>query len=141
MNCVFLGHRSVTSIAKLELKAEIIKLKSSGADCFYVGNNGNFDFLVQSVLCEIEEDGDNIKYEIVLSYIGEKPLCSKIKNTLFPSGQETALPRYAISKRNEWLLEQADVMIVYLNNKISNTYKYVRRAEKKGIRIINLAEK
>ena len=77
----------------------------------------------------------------MLSYIGEKPLCSKIKNTLFPSGQETALPRYAISKRNEWLLEQADVMIVYLNNKISNTYKYVRRAEKKGIRIINLAEK
>ena len=140
MNCVFFGHSNTSAELNGKLKDVIVVLMNEGVERFYVGNNGNFDCLAQRALCEIEKEGYNVKWEVVISYIGEAPLCDMANKTLFPSGQEKALPRFAISKRNEWLLKNADVMIVYLKNKMSNTYKYVKRAEKKDIRIINLAE-
>ncbi len=140
MNCVFFGHREAPDFLKEKLKAVIFELAGNETR-FYVGNSGAFDALVQGALAEMEKEDSKIKYSIALSRIDELALSGKQENTIFPEGQETAVPIFAISKRNEWLFKKADIMVVYLKNKISNTYKYVSRAEKRGIKIINLAEK
>lgn len=139
MKCVFLGHREAPDGLKSELKRTILALASDGSELF-VGNNGGFDALVQSVFLEMANEGCEIKYTIVLSKINELALSGKQKNTVFPEGQEAALPRFAISKRNEWLFKNADIVVTYMKNEASNTYKYVSRAKKKGAKIINLAK-
>lgn len=54
MNCSFFGHADTVSDIKSRLKEEILKLYySEEIECYYVGNNGNFDFLVQSVLLSL----------------------------------------------------------------------------------------
>ena len=141
MICTFFGHKDSPYILKGELKKLILHLiDNRGVKNFYVGNNGNFDFLVQVVLKEILSDKDDIHFSIVLSFLGEKALSNEQKHTVFPEGLEFSLPRFAISKRNEWMLRQADFAVVYVNHHFSNAYKWLEKATAKGIEVINLSE-
>lgn len=47
MKCAFFGHRDAPSSIKPRLGEAIFNLISNGVDEFYVGNNGNFDLIVQ----------------------------------------------------------------------------------------------
>lgn len=138
MKCAFFGHRDAPSSIKPRLDEAIFNLISNGVDEFYVGNNGNFDLIVQNTLLNMIEKGERLKLRIVLSRIGEIALSKYQEYTIFPEGQEEALPKFAISKRNEWIINKADILIVYSRNSFSNTWKIIKKAETKGKRIIKL---
>lgn len=140
MNCVFFGHRDAPQIVKEKIKDAILNLLNEGYRSFFVGNNGSFDALTQAALQEVGEKNPELKYNIVLSRIDESALNGKQEMTIFPEGGERFLPKYAILKRNDWMLKRASVLVVYLLNSYSNVAKYVKRARKKGIRVINLAK-
>ncbi len=140
MNCTFFGHRDAPSFIKPKLKEAILKLLDAGVEHFYVGNNGSFDLLVQVSLSEIAKEIPHIKYSIVLSYIDELAISENQEATIFPEGQELAYPKFAISKRNEWLLDNSYYVIAYAKNTCSNTHKIIERAKRKGLIVINLAE-
>ena len=140
MNCTFFGHRDAPSNIKSNLEREIMSLSNKGVKHFYVGNNGNFDFLVQTTLNKLANQNPNVKYSIVLSHISETALNGEQEKTVFPEGQELALPKFAVSKRNEWLLKNSSVVIAYVINHSSNSYRIIEKARRKGLKIINLAE-
>ena len=140
MNCTFFGHRDAPSSIKARLKESILYLQKQGVECFYVGNNGGFDALVQTALLELSLEKNNIKYFIVTSFLGEFAMSGEQERTIFPEGQELTFPRFAISKRNEWLLNNSSHVIAYVKNSCSNSYKFVERAKRKGLSVINLAE-
>ena len=140
MNCTFLGHRDTTSRIKSRLKESILYLQRQGVECFYVGNNGSFDALVQNVLLELSLKEKSIKYFIVTSFLGEIAMSGEQERTIFPEGQELACPKFAISKRNEWLLNNSSYVIAYVKRSRSNSCKFVERAKRKGLSVINLAE-
>ena len=52
----------------------------------------------------------------------------------------SAHPKLAIPKRNEWMVEQADLVICYIEREIGGAYKAVQYADKLGKEVINLAE-
>lgn len=142
MICTFFGHKDSPYALKEELKNLLLHLiNNRGVKKFYVGNNGNFDFLVQVVLKEILSDRDDIDFSIVLSFLGEKALINDQKYTILPEGLELSLPRFAIFKRNEWLLKQANFAVVYVNHHFSNAHKWLEKATAKGIKVINIANK
>ncbi len=139
MICTFFGHRDTPDSIKNSLKDAILNLSSTqGVKTFYVGNNGNFDYIVQSVLKEISDNDTSINYLIVLSNLCEKVDCNQIRNTIFPEELDSVPPRFAISKRNEWLIKNSDFTIVYLRNTVTNTYKWVEKSKRKGLKVINL---
>ncbi|MBQ3483239.1 MAG: hypothetical protein IJA78_03590 [Clostridia bacterium] len=141
MICTFFGHKD-TPIYEIRsaLKAVISELiDKTGVLTFYVGNNGNFDFAVQSILKELASEKENIKYSIVLSFIGEHALSGDQDVTVFPEGLEKTPPRFAISKRNEWLIQNSDLVIAYTKYSFSNSCKWVEKAKKRGLTVINLA--
>ena len=140
MNCIFFGHRDAPCSIKGALKKTILSLLDEGVECFYVGNNGQFDFFAQVVLKEISAQRD-IKYAIVLSRINESAIGGEQEKTLFCEGMESALPRFAVSKRNEWLVKNASVVVAYVTNPYSNSHAWVEKARKRGAKIINLYEK
>lgn len=141
MFCTFFGHQNATDEVKALLKETIVNLiQKEGVRKFLVGNNGNFDFYVQCVLSELKNERYDICFDIVLSHLGEKALSQNQSETVFPEGLEKALPRFSISKRNEWLIKNSSFLIVYVVHTFSNSYKWMQKASKRGLKIINLAD-
>lgn len=141
MRGTFFGHKNTSDSMKEDLKKAITAfIENEGVMKFYVGNNGNFDFLVQRTLAEIQKEGKDIEFYIVLSFVNESPLIPLQSVTIFPEGLEFVPPKYAISKRNEWMIQNSDFALVYVENAISNSKRWMKRAEAKGLKVKNLAK-
>ena len=140
MLCIFFGPKDTrdTILPSLE-KAIFHLIQSEGVRDFYIGNNGNFDGYAQRLLREISKT-ENIQYTIVLSRLNEQALNGDQNATLFPLGQENIPPRFAISKRNEWLIQHASHAIVYVKYKISNSFRWAEKCVRKGIKTIHLQD-
>jgi hypothetical protein len=104
------------------VKEKISELSDKYGDVeFLVGNNGSFDYISQRALMELALENERIGFCIVLSYIDEKPLIGKTAFTLFPDGQELVPRKFAISRRNDWLLSKADIVLCYVKHVGSNS--------------------
>ena len=142
MNCTFFGHQDATSDIKGILKETILYLmETEGVKNFLVGNNGQFDFYVQSALREIKNEGADICFRIILSRLGESALAGDQSETVFPEGLENSIPKFAISKRNDWLIKNSSFVIVYVTHTFSNSYQWMQKASRKGLKIFHLADK
>ena len=51
---------------------------------------------------------------------------------------ERVPPRFSISKRNEWMMSQADLIIAYVDHNYGGAYKSLQVAKRKSKRIINI---
>lgn len=141
MTCTFFGHRNADSKTKELLKKHIIILiKERKVDTFYVGNNGNFDYYAQCVLQELKNERSDFKYYVILSYINEKALSGDQAATLFPEELENCVPRFAICKRNNWLINRSSFLLAYSKHTLSNSSKWIAAAQKRGLKVINLAD-
>ena len=82
-----------------------------------------------------------ISFAIALAYMpGAKDEYYEEKHTILPEGIETAPRRFAISRRNKWMVEQADYVVTYVRNTIgSGAAQYKELAEKKGKKVINIS--
>ncbi len=144
-NCTFFGHRDTPKEIELTLKSALIDLiENKGVDLFYVGNEGNFDFLVRECLRSLKFKYRHIKYAVVLAYMpGEKRGNDDGENyteTIYPDGLERVPLKYAISRRNTWMLDRSDYVITYVKHRAGGAGKFKELAEKKGKVILNLAE-
>ena len=141
MICTFFGHRDAPDSLKDVLSDTVWSLiLKEGVKTFYVGNNGNFDFLVQRLLVEIKRQRKDISYTVVLSRIDEVAVASEQSETIFPDGLEKVPGKFAISRRNDWLIKHSDYVITYTKRKYSNCYNWIEKAAKKGLKIINAAD-
>ena len=142
MICTFIGHRDTPNNIKTVLKSTIIELiEKYSVNEFYVGNHGNFDSMVLSILKEISKAFPHISYTVVLAYIPQnKEIYKDYTHTLYPDILETTPPRFAIKKRNYWMIKKSDFLVCYVNNKLTNAYDYLERAIKKEKTVINLAQ-
>ena len=53
---------------------------------------------------------------------------------------EQVPPRFAIIKRNQWMVEKSDLLVAFVLYKRGGAFTTYQYAAKKGKRIINLAE-
>ncbi len=141
MTTAFFGHRDTPCTIKSGLKQVISTLmKEENIKHFLVGNEGEFDHLVQGVLKELSEKDTTINYSVVLAYLPKKTNTHHIEQTIYPEGLETIPQRFAINKRNAWMLEKADIVIVYVTAPFGNSFQLMNRAKKKGKKVINMAD-
>ena len=67
--CTFFGHRDCPETIKPYLREVLTHLIiNQEVDTFYVGNQGQFDGIVRSVLRELEQVYPEIHYAVVLAY-------------------------------------------------------------------------
>lgn len=135
--CTFFGHRECPSEIKTALTAVLTELIAEGVDCFYVGDSGGFDKTAFRVLLELKEVYPDIRINRVLAYFPKDRLYSEY--SLLPEGIETVMPRFAINYRNNYMLSRADVVVAYKLYNTGGASKYVNKAERRGIRVINIA--
>jgi len=143
--CVFFGHRSCpeTIYPLLETTLETLIIQQK-ADIFYVGREGQFDTLVLRALRTLKTIYPHISYSVVLAYLPQSKSAFGTwlndDETIYPEILETIPPRYAISKRNRWMVKQADVVVTYVTTTFGGAAQFKKLAEKSGKRVINLYE-
>ena len=134
--CTFFGHRDCPETVKPHLRKVLVDLiVREGVDTFYVGNQGQFDAIVHSVLRELEQVYPEICYCVVLAYLPGKN--ARYHNrTILPEGIEAVHPRYAIDWRNRWMLQRADFVVTYTTHSWGGAARYVQKAKRMGKTVI-----
>ncbi len=142
MTITFFGHRNTPISIKPLIKEILIDfIENQNAIKFYVGNNGSFDFIVRKTLKELKAVYQNIDYAVVLAYINNKPNeYDNYSDTIIPDGIEKVPPRFAICWRNEWMINNSDTVITFVEHNIGGAAKYESIALKKGKKVINIAD-
>lgn len=140
----FLWTQRYTKRNRADLRSTLIYLiKNKNVDLFYVGNQGNFDYMVKKNLKLLKTHYPYINYAVVLAYMPGKKLktdYTDYSDTIFPSGLEKTPAKYAILKRNNWMINKSDFVITYVKYAIGGAVKFKKLAEKKGKIVLNIAD-
>lgn len=140
--CTFFGHRNCPMSVKPKLRAVLVELiERNGIDTFYVGHQGCFDDLALAVLRELTETHPHIAYNVVLERLPDRQDDPSLdfSLTIFPEGMEFAPPRFAILRRNEWMLKRSDFVVSYITHGWGGAARFVEKAMRQGKTVINLA--
>ncbi len=142
MVCSFFGHRDASATIREQMAEAAEQLIQDGADLFLVGNQGAFDAMALGILRQLKKQYPNIRYYVVLAYLPQDRMEEFLEDeTMFPEGLECVPPRFAIARRNRWMIEKTDVVISYVVHDWGGAAKIVSAAEKKGKKIMRLCEK
>ena len=136
----FFGHRDVTHDIRAKLQFIIEQLITEEQIYnFYVGHQGQFDSMVYSILKELKVKYPHIRYTVVLAYMPDEHIKEVYgEDTLYPDGLETVPRRFAISKRNDWMIQHSGYAVCYVHKITGGAAKFRDKAEKKGLRVIDV---
>ncbi len=142
MVCTFFGHRDTPHDVEERLKAVLTALiTTKGVDTFYIGHQGNFDFIARKVVLKLKEEFPHINYSIILAYIPtdrENFFTKDYEHTIYPEELEKTPQRCAISKRNRWLIEHSDIVVTYVRHTFGSSSQFKELAEKRGRTVLNI---
>lgn len=137
--CTFFGHSDCYGLNRDKLVDEIEKLILQGVDLFYMGNHGRFDAMARGAVRQLQGRYPHIRYAVVLAYLPAAGRDSEdYSDTVYPEGLEIGPPRFAIDRRNRWMLQEADICLCYIDHTWGGAYKYYCRAKRQGKTVINL---
>ena len=122
---------------------ELVRTKSYVS--FLIGRSGEFDQYTAAVIKHLQKEvgKDNHDLTLVLPYtVTDMEYYEKYYDTiLIPETLHGAHPKAAITLRNRWMVDQADLVIAYVENRKGGAYKAMRYAEKINKKVINLFDK
>ena len=137
-NCLFCDEE------KGKLKQLLIKEITKNPTCkFYLGGYGDFDGLCLRTLRELKTYFPNIELLFITPYLDKN--YSKLElakyyydDIIFPP-IENVPRKFAILKRNEWMVDSADLVIAYVKYSWGGAAKTLEYAKRKKVPIVNVA--
>ena len=151
MTITFIGHSQVEERDRVK---EAVKnhvrnsiINSESVTC-YVGGYGDFDNICASVCMELKTDIPCIEVVYVMPYITlshqekfkEMQRLGLCDSSVYPPIERTP-PRLAISKRNEWMIANSELVIGYVRHNYGGAYNSLKFATKHKKKIINIGDK
>ena len=147
MIITFCGHSNyLFSDEEMEkLKQLLIKEIRKNPTCrFYLGGYGDFDSLCLRTLQDLKKDFPEIELLFITPYLDKN--YSKLElakyyydDVIFPP-IENVPRKFAILKRNEWMVDYADLVIAYVKYSWGGAAKTVEYAKRKKVPMINIAQ-
>ena len=144
----FIGHRVIYGQYRLEDKIVYLireKLNTKEYVEVYVGLNGDFDIAVASATKKAQEalGHHNSSLVLIQAYpMKNDPYYEKFYDEVWYPIDSKTHPKAAITKRNQWMVENSDLLIAYVEpgrkGGAYNALKYANKLEKE---VINLAVK
>ena len=146
MIITFCGHSNClfNNDVKEQLKNILLDKIIKNPTCkFYLGGYGDFDSLCLRTLIELKKEFQDIELIFITPYIDKN--YSKLEfakyhydDVIFPP-LESVPRKFTILKRNEWMVEEADLVIAYVMYSWGGAAKTLEYAKRKKKQIINLA--
>ena len=129
MVCSFFGHKDTPSTVYPQLKGCIEGLiVNRDVTNFMVGNQGGFDSMVLKALRELKQQYPQVCYNVVLAYMPGKRQEYEIydpNETFLPEGIETVPKRFAISRRNKWMVRESGIVVCYISHSWGGAAQFV----------------
>lgn len=122
-----------------KLNDTIEELILQGADEFLLGGYGKFDQMAATAVEAQKKKYPHIKSVLVVPYINRSFDKELYDYSEYPPLENTP-KRFAILKRNEYMVNRSDIIIAYISHNwggAAKTFDYALRKKKK---MINLAE-
>ena len=137
MIITFCGHANVPDTGKVrEWLCNVLDqfVYEENVIC-YLGGYGGFDGLAAAVVRQKQKANAALQSVLVIPYLNRHYDESEYDFTLFPP-LEGVPPRYAILRRNEWMVAQADVVIAYVIHSWGGAAKTLEYAQAKKKKVI-----
>ena len=148
MIVTFCGHRDFSKTLRLERALidllENFALHNNELVC-YCGGYGNFDSFSAECVKKLQRRYDNIHLCLIVPYFTLefqnriRYLKDYYDEIIYPP-LENVPSKYAISRRNEWMVDNADVLIAYVRFSWGGAASTLSYAQKKCIAIYHLNE-
>ena len=137
MIVMFCGHKEISEPDKLQrwLVETVEALIQRGADTFYLGGYGAFDRLAANVVWSKKRLYSSVHSILVLPYLDRAVDATDYDSTIYPP-LENVPRRFAISRRNEWMVDHSDVVVAYVIHEwggAATTLRYAKRKHKEII--------
>lgn len=148
MIVTFCGHRDFqeTGDIKGRLMGILATLaKNNETLICYTGGYGAFDRFAARCVKEAQKTAKNIRNCLVVPYLTvamQRELKERegfFDEVIYPA-LENVPPKYAILRRNKWMVERADLVIGYITHNFRGAAKTWQYAKRKGVALINLTE-
>ncbi|MDE7245198.1 MAG: hypothetical protein K2O18_14670 [Oscillospiraceae bacterium] len=146
MTITFCGHSKTNDQNRVSKWLDMIlpALIEGGADTFYLGGYGDFDRLAAAAVRRQKVTYPHIESVLVLPYLNREFDTTAYDSTTYPP-LEKVPPRFAIVKRNQWMVSESDVVISgvihnwggaaqtldFARSKGKIIFQYPRQSEKK----------
>lgn len=133
MTVTFCGHRQIFDQNTVSKWLDLIlpSLIEGGVTTFYLGGYGTFDRLAVAAVRRQKTVYPSIEAVLVLPYLDRNMDVSDYDRTTYPP-LEKVPPRFAIIKRNQWMVEQSDVVISAVTHGQGGAAKTLDHARRKG---------
>ena len=112
---------------------------------FYLGGYGNFDEFALGCTKKYKRLHPNARLVLIIPYLyplskERQDILSKSYDEILYPELENVLPRHAITYRNRYMVEQADIVVAYIVNRSSGAYQTYRHAVRKKKEIFYMRE-
>ena len=141
MTVTFCGHSDVADAAAVQvwLDETITQLCHRGARRFLLGGYGHFDRMAAAAVWQAKTSFPEISSVLVLPYINKKADMTFYDYSLYPS-LESVPKRYAILKRNQSMVDEADIVVAYVLHDWGGAVKTLDYAMRKGKTVIRFGD-
>lgn len=144
----FVGHREIQGHYDLEERIQTIVrnfLETKEFVELMMGRNGDFDISAASAVKRARRAAgeENSSLILVQPYaMKDDPYYEKFYDEIYYPVPPTVHPKGAITKRNQWMMENSDLVIAFVEEgRGGGAMSTLRYAKRLGVPIWNLAEK
>ena len=146
--CAFFGHRDTVITPQLEerLTQTLRQLIDEGIDEFWCCEQGTFDWICRVVTLKLKKEFDFINVWYVCAYnpnkysrIRQESLDRMFDGLIYNDKIARGVPRFAILRRNRYIVQNADVIVCYVEHDYGGAYQTIELAKSYTKRILNLA--
>ena len=140
MIIAFCGHADYIPRAEDEERVlDLLEKQAKNAPCeFFLGGYGSFDRFAHHCAKKFKQVHTNATITFVTPYLPAREEHTSFDLVVYPP-LENVPPRFAISHRNRWIVQQADFLIAYVNRRYGGAYTMYQFALKNNKTVHNLA--
>ncbi len=143
MIITFAGHADtvITTALIAQIKTTIEPYLKSNQAALYFGGYGTFDLACASAAKDLKAVY-SFKSCLITPYLNSKRFTLEsglYDEIIYPSLEKVPL-KFAISKRNEFMISSCDLLVAYISRQFGGAYNSLVSARNKSKQIINLAE-
>jgi uncharacterized phage-like protein YoqJ len=145
----FTGHQSYDGQSTQVLCAMLRKLCMTGYDTFLSGMACGFDLAAAEAVLALRQEYPILKLIAVVPFVGQEKKFSETDRARYRTILQAAhqivtladsYTKGAYYRRNDYLVEHAGKVVAWYIRRQSGTGYTIRRAQKRGIEVINLAD-
>jgi len=142
--CLF-GHRKIDDLNIIEKKLRFIIneiLKRNDFVEIMIGRNGEFDEFAASIIKRLQKEGydSRLAITLVLPYSCSNMDCLEkyYDGIIIPELASKWHPKGAIKKRNQYMVNCSDLVVVYVNKKggAFDAFQFAKKSLKKSINLV-----